>query len=223
MTIVAKADERLSPSCRATRYGRSDVSGSRRQQAQRGKPDDRGAEHRPEPRRTDRRQQIPPAHRPRPVRGRHHEERHHEQVQPRLLDLVPHIGKVGVAQEPHEQPHGQQRDERGSAIHGRATGETRFALRPHNISGPPAPTAGPLAYGCGDRPRAAKIPPFRPRPPCRLPLRSSIHASTASVPIATARFATSSTSATGCCWSPPTASRRSTTCSVPASRTRARC
>ena len=59
-----------------------------------------------------------------------HDDRQPQQIQPRPLDLAPHIGEVGVAQEPHKQTRGEQRDERGAMFHGRVTG---VALRTPTI------------------------------------------------------------------------------------------
>ena len=84
------------------------VAGARGQDPKRGEPDDGGAKRGTEARVAERRQQLLPAHGPRPKRrGNQHE----SQEQPRGiggLHFRPDVAEVRVTQEPPQQPDGDQ-------------------------------------------------------------------------------------------------------------------
>ena len=170
ITIVANVGGQAQPLLPGQQVRPQHVAGARRQQPKRGKSDDRRAEHGPEARRPDRRQQISPPDGARPIRGRDDAERDAQQIHPRPLDLVPHIGQVGVAQKPHEQT--RRRAARRARFGASRTGHRRSRSEPPQyIRALRARGPVPLRTVAASPRLPLRCPPFRPRPvPSAAPL-----------------------------------------------------
>jgi hypothetical protein len=138
MTTVANVEAALKPSRRARRYGR--------QQADRGKADDRRAKGRIERRGPERLEQVLPAHDARKVGEREEHERQREQIESRAAHFGADGRHVRLAEKPCKQGNRQNKHQRSTDT---CSHESTVRKDAHNISGSLRRRAVCVAYGCG--------------------------------------------------------------------------